>query len=116
MELVETQRQALKEIRSLLKRFVAAEIEPADFIPRYGRLFAPFDPPDLTTDALSVSEQHELDLYIKLNGGWFGESKDEIPKNPAWKYGVDTAPYSWIDGPGYRRWICLRAEEAGVML
>jgi hypothetical protein len=116
MNLVTAQRQSLQEIRTLLGKFVRAEIESTYFIPKYKTLFAPFDPPDLVTQDLSKSELIELDLYIEIMGGWFGEKDDLIPKISDWKYGENTLPYSWIDTSSYRKWILSRAAENGIDL
>jgi hypothetical protein len=110
------QRKSLQEIQSLLGRFVRAEIEPAEFIPKYQALFAPFDPPDLVTTELRDTERTALELFIRFMGGWFGEEYGLVPKRSAWEYGSDTEPYGWIDGPAYRRWISSAAQEMGIVL
>jgi len=116
MDTLAQRRLALGEMRGLLERFIRCEIEPRDFIPAYRQLFAPFDPPDLSTGGLSAEEKTELKLFVLLMGGWFGEYEEEIPKRQDWKYGSDLEPYSWIDGPAYRQWVLKAAEESGIRL
>lgn len=110
------QKNALREMRTLLGQFVRGELEAAQFIPSYKRLFAPFDPPDLTTMDLSESAKREFDLFLLFYGGWFGEHDDKIPRRTSWTYGQDQEPYAWIDGPAFRQWIRRTAEEAGIDL
>jgi hypothetical protein len=105
MDVSETQRRALADMRRLLARFVGGHLPVREFVPQYGALFAPFDPPDLSTKDLSDEERAELDVFITLMGGWFGEDDERIPKSKSWVYGRDTEPYSWIDEPAYRDWI-----------
>lgn len=109
-------RDALHKIKDVLREFLQGHIGVADFVPRYRALFAPFDPPDLSTDDLSEAEQSELKVFIRLMGGWFGEENDIIPKRAEWKYGEDTEPFSWIDGPAYRTVIQEALARAGVRL
>jgi hypothetical protein len=116
MDLVDEQRLALVEIRGLLADFVEGRIEVPEFVPRYRSLFGQFDPPDLNARGLSDIERSELQVFIQIMGGWFGEEDGLIPRRPDWVYGTDTEPYSWIDGPGYRRWILERLGRAGVNL
>src|SRR4051812_14385545 len=92
-------KDALHKIEDLLREFLQGSIDVAEFVPRYQALFAPFDPPDLSMAELSEEEQSELKVFIRLMGGWFGEENDVIPKRAEWKYGTDTEPFSWIDGP-----------------
>jgi hypothetical protein len=113
---LDDQRDALSKMRVLVSRFVSGEIEVADFVPPLGSLFAPFDPPDLSTTELTDAERTELWFYIDVKGGWFGETAERIPRRGDWVYGRDTSPYSWIDGPAYRRWIVSAASSAGVRL
>jgi len=112
--LLATQREALRELRSLLGRFVRAEIDVSEFLPRYRRLFAPFDPPDLTTADLSLDECKQVDVFICLMGGWFGEQDELIPRRSDWVYGTDTAPHGWIDANAYRALIRSRLTAAGI--
>lgn len=116
MERLTRQRQALGEIRTLLGRFVRAELDVATFVPSYQRLFAPFDPPDLATAELSDAERAELALFIQLMGGWFGEDDPLVPKASDWQYGKDDRPYGWIDPDAYRRWIASSTRAAGIVL
>jgi hypothetical protein len=116
MDQLVMQRQALKAIHDLLGQFVRGEIEPADFVPAYGALFAPFDPPDLTLAGLCDAERAELELFIQLMGGWFGEEDALIPKRSDWEYGKDTEPFGWIDGPAYRKWILEATQRIGIRL
>lgn len=116
MATLEAQREALSRIRALVSRFVNDEIEVAEFLPQCRSLFAPFDPPDLSCAELSEPEREELGLYITVTGGWFGEDDERIPRRHDWVYGVDTSPYSWIDGPAYRRWIVSAASDARVQV
>ncbi|MGC4001176.1 MAG: hypothetical protein QM767_28430 [Anaeromyxobacter sp.] len=69
MELVEAQRQALAEIRALVAAFLAGELEAPEFIPRFGALFAPFDPPDWAARNLTEQDKADLDVFILVNGG-----------------------------------------------
>lgn len=110
------QRTALHDIRRLLAAFVGGAISVADFVPRYQKLFAPFDPPDLTAGGLTEAEKHQLETFIQLMGGWFGEEDDLIPKRADWVYGANTEPYAWIDEARYRQWIQERASSEKIDL
>ncbi len=116
MNLVDRQRRALVDIRRLLADFVEDRIEASGFIPKYRSLFAPFDPPDLTTGDLTETERGELSVFLKIMGGWFGEEDALLPRRPNWKYGTDDEPYSWIDGPRYRQWIVDSLAHEGIKL
>ncbi|MEC7521785.1 MAG: hypothetical protein VYE22_18020 [Myxococcota bacterium] len=116
MTLVEKQRRALEELRRALAEFLRGEIDASIFIPHYRSLFAPFDPPGLAAADLSPAERHELDVYVELMGGWFGENDEAVPRRADWRYGVDVEPHSWVDQPAYRRSIIRRLAEAGLSL
>ena len=116
MSLVEQQRRALTDIRQLLAEFVEERIEGREFIPKYRSLFAPFDPPDLTTGDLTKRERRELAVFIRIMGGWFREDDDLIPKRDGWVYGEDTEPFSWIDVDAYRRWIVECLADSDIRL
>ena len=116
MTLVEKQRRALEGLRRALAEFLRGEIDASIFIPRYRSLFASFDPPDLAAAGLSPAERHELDVYVELMGGWFGENDQAVPRRADWRYGVDVDPYSWVDQPAYRRVIARKLSEAGLSL
>jgi hypothetical protein len=109
-------REALRQLRGTLREFLAERISVADFVPRYGELFAAFDPPDLSVEGLSEGERSELNVYIRLMGGWFGENENVIPKRSEWKYGEDTRPFSWIDEAAYREVIREALRQNDIQL
>ncbi|MFK7985270.1 MAG: hypothetical protein AB8I08_04495 [Sandaracinaceae bacterium] len=103
-DLRRNQKRAFSQMRDLLVRYVAGTVSTADFVPAYRALFAFFDPPENGL-YLPRHERAELEAMVRVKGGWFGEFEDLIPKDPSWRYGVDTEPYGWIDTAGYRAWI-----------
>ena len=113
MHSIQTRREALGSMTELLRQYIEGKVETADFVPRFGRLFAPFDPPDSSSEGLDDAERERLDLYIELKGGWFNEDAHVVPKNPSWEYGKDTAPQAWIDTRAYRDWIRESLAAAG---
>lgn len=114
MNELSVQRAALQQMRDMLRQFIRGDLEVAAFVPSYAALFAPFDPPDRTTEELSDEEYADLSLFIRLMGGWFGEYNELIPRNPSWIYGQNDEPYGWIDGPGYREWISEEAKTRNL--
>lgn len=117
MTLINRQRQALSDLRHLLRSFLDEKLDVVDFLPEYRKLFAPFDPPDLVSKGLSPQELVELETLIEIAGGWFGESEDiHVPRRSDWRYGVDTGAYSWIDVSAYRLRIRELLEQQGLKL
>lgn len=90
-------------MRSQVEDFLERRIGVAQFLPAYMALFAPFDPPEAHYEDLSKEEDAQVQTFIRIMGGWFGEHA--LPRDPSWRYGVDVEPYAWIDEEGYRHWI-----------
>lgn len=113
---IDEQRRSLREIRSLVARFVREEIDVPEFVPRLRKLFGPFDPPDLSVSEMTERESRELDAFVRIAGGWFGEDDFVIPRRSDWEYGRDMAPCAWIDGAAYRRMIVEILSHGGFAL
>jgi hypothetical protein len=90
-------------MHGLAARFIAGELSFADFFPALSKLLGVFDPLDPSLEGLSPSRQAQVRFFSEWTGGEFGEFEDRIPLDPSWRYGIDTAMYSWVDVPRYRR-------------
>ena len=106
--------RAIENCRSILRQFIAADLDYAAFKERMANVMAPLDPLDWALEGLTRAHQLEATMYVEWLGGEFGETKDRIPRRSDWVYGDDSnEPYGWVDQDEYRR--RLRAAFKGVL-
>jgi hypothetical protein len=97
-----------------LARFLSGEQSGAEFIPRFGALFAPFDGPE--DEDLDEEAAAEFQMFEYIHGGKFGESEDFIPLRTDWTYGDEIGPYGWLDDDAYRLAIRRELERRGISI
>jgi hypothetical protein len=95
-------RTAVSECRSIMRDFIAGQLDYATFRQRMARAMGPLDPLDWALESLPEDLQVEATMYSEWLGGEFGETKDRIPTRPDWRYGECQVPYGWVDVGAYR--------------
>ncbi len=97
-----SQECALKQCRSILREFLAGNIDYGEFQKQMSSVRGPLDPLDWAMEKLSPPQREEAELFSRWLGGQFGETEYLIPTKSGWEYGVSTEAYGWVDQDKYR--------------